>query len=74
MGRRKPPAPSAQRKEKCLLANLEKESCLYEDTVIILQNKWDCSRYRWRWSAYWGRVTQLTGVFMFDQPTAQLQL
>lgn len=44
-GRRIPPAPSAQRKEKCQLANLEKESCLYEDTLIILQNKWDCRRY-----------------------------
>lgn len=44
-GRRIPPAPSAQRKEKCQLANLEKQSCLYEDTLIIPQNKWDCSRY-----------------------------
>ncbi len=44
-GRRISPAPSAQRKEKCQLANLEKESYLYEDTLIIPQNKWDFSRY-----------------------------
>lgn len=34
---------SAQRKEKCQLANLEKESCLYEDTFSIPQHKWDRS-------------------------------
>lgn len=43
-GYRVPPAPSAQRKEKCQPANLEKESCLYEDAPIIPQNKWNCGR------------------------------
>lgn len=48
-GRRIPPAPSAQRKERRQRDNLEKQSCLHEDTLIILENKWKLQQAYHRW-------------------------